>query len=52
MDMSAISWGIDSIQCKLSHKPGVAASIVEGESVINATLHSGVFPILPLSIVR
>ena len=37
-DMSAIGWGNDCIQFKLSHKPRVATSIEEGDSILNATL--------------
>ena len=37
-DMSAIGWVMIAKQFKLSHKPGVAASIAEGDSIINATL--------------
>ena len=37
-DMSAIGWGYDCMQFKLFHKPRVAGSIAEGDSLINATL--------------
>ena len=37
-DMSAVGWGNDCIQFKLSHKPGWLPSIAEGDSIINATL--------------
>ena len=36
--MSAIGWGNDCKQFKLSHTPRVAASIAEGDSIINTTL--------------
>ena len=37
-DMSAIGWGNDCIQFKLSHKPSVADLNWEGDSIINTTL--------------
>ena len=36
-DMSAVGWGTDCIQFKLSRKPGVAG-LAEGDSIINASL--------------
>ena len=38
MDMSAIGWGTDCIQFKLSHKPSVAGLNWEGDSIINTNL--------------
>ena len=37
-DRSATGWGNDCKQFKLSHEPRGLASIVEGDSIINATL--------------